>query len=438
MIYILLFLLILLSLFYYILFCKDILSPSFIATLMFTVSTFVASLNVKKWGFSFDGFTVIVVITTLLSMGFGEVIVRLNFRRVNAKSCLIHNKRFILKRQTIFVLFLFFFIGLMGYIYSTIEMAKLSGWRGGKSLITYAHYTRLHPEIYKVLACERIFTWWKNICKIFVYTISFFFLNEILIYKRIRISYLIFLFLYFCFIVFSGGRTELIYIFVFWVFIGICFYMQTQGWNTKKNIKIFKALLLVVFLFFSLFLLSGSFRDSISGKIWRVLSLYVGESIPLLDNYFMYPRPADSLFGENTLFGIYRFLRKFTNAIPILYAPYDFTIFDNGESGNVYTMIRRYHEDFGFLGLYTLSCFLGFIYSFFLLVVRNRRDWKIIIYAMSLAPIVEISIEERFFMSVIDVGNITILILSVFIFLLLSGSFNQSRNLLFQYRCKRN
>ena len=120
MIFILLSLLILLSLFYYIIFRKDILSPSFIATLMFAVSTFVASLNVKKWGFSFDGFTVIVVITTLLSIGFGEILVRLNFRRVKTKSYLIHNKRFILKRQTIFVLFLFFIIGLMGYIYSTI------------------------------------------------------------------------------------------------------------------------------------------------------------------------------------------------------------------------------------------------------------------------------------------------------------------------------
>lgn len=435
MIYILLLLLILLSLFYYMLFCKDILSPSFIATLMFTISTFVASLNAKKWGFSFDGFSLIVVITTLLSIGLGEVVARLNFERIGTKLKPVEHELYIIRKRNLIILFLFFLIGFLGYLYSTIEMAKLLGWRGGRHLIDCAHYVRNHPEKYGVPFIERFFSWWKNFCKIFVYILSFFFLYNLILKNKITWIYLVFILFYFGLIVLSGGRMDLIYLFLSWGVVGICFFMQKGNWNPKYNVCIVKICLIAVLVFFCLFLLAGNLRSQKSfGRIWRVISLYVGESIPLLDKYFSFPKSDDSWFGENTLFGVYRFLRKFNKSIPYFYGPYEFTAFSNGESGNLYTIIRRYHEDFGFVGLYLLSSFLGFFYTFFLLKVRNKQNWSLLLYSMCIAPIFEVSIDDILFLSIVDVGYIAILFITVFLYNLMSGTYNKYVKMLFSFQ----
>ena len=92
------------------------------------------------------------------------------------------------------------------------------------------------------------------------------------------------------------------------------------------------------------------------------------------------------------------------------YAPYDFVEF-NGISGNVYTAIRRYHQDLGIVGLYGLMFFLGFFYAFFYLLVNKRSCFGLLLYAYIIAPIVEISIEERFFMSILTHSKIPIIIL---------------------------
>lgn len=439
MIYLLLFLLLILALDFYYLFGKDILSPSLIASIMFMISTFVAALNMRIWGVTIHSKTIIVILSTLMSFGLGEFLTRFIFynkERYNAKIENIPNA-IIIESKKLFVIFIFFLIGFLGYLSTTIQLAKLAGWKHGVGLIDYAHYVRLHPEIYGVPAFERFFNWWKNFCKIFVFVISFIFLRNYILNKVKKYFYLIFIVFYFLFNFLSGGRAELIDYFIFICFIAICFYMHTKSWNSKYYYKVIKTILKATFLFLVIFLIAGNLRSkNVFGRVWRVLSLYIGESIPLLDNYLMNPRAPDSLFGENTLFGIYRFLRKFSDSIPYLYAPYEFTTFINGESGNVYTMIRRYHEDFGYLGLFALSFFISSVYTFCLITVRKKNDWRLMIYAMCFSPIINISIEERLFIYIVDIGYIAILIISIGVFYFVIGKNKSNLKKIFLYKNK--
>ena len=80
MIYLLLILLICLDIFVYILFDRNILSPSVIGITMFVVSTFLAVLYKNKWDYAFHISTVLIIITALMFLSAGELLVRLNLQ----------------------------------------------------------------------------------------------------------------------------------------------------------------------------------------------------------------------------------------------------------------------------------------------------------------------------------------------------------------------
>jgi oligosaccharide repeat unit polymerase len=224
--------------------------------------------------------------------------------------------------------------------------------------------------------------------------------------------------IYIVFIALSAGRTGFIYLIMLWIVIGGVFFMQKHQWNSRFSLKILTSAFFGMILFLGIFVFVGSFRsDKILEMPLTIVSNYIGQSIPLLNDFILHPRPPDTYFGENTLFGIYSFLRKFGFDYPFFYAPYDFTVL-NGMRGNVYSIIRRYLEDFGYFGLFFLMFSLGFFYSFLFFMVRRMRDLRLLLYASIFFPIVEIAIEERFFMSVVASGTVYSFILLFFFYYL--------------------
>jgi oligosaccharide repeat unit polymerase len=187
-------------------------------------------------------------------------------------------------------------------------------------------------------------------------------------------------------------------------------------------------------LFLAIFVFVGSFRNDKMLKMpFIIISNYIGQSIPLLNDFILHPRPPDVYFGENTLFGIYSFLRKLGFDYPFFYAPYDFTVLGDLR-GNVYTIIRRYLEDFGYFGLFFLMFSLGFFYSSLFFMVRKRKDLLLLLYASIFFPIVEIVIEERFFMSVVSSGMVyNFVTISFFYYLFVDKRYlRESMNYLFR------
>lgn len=436
MIYTLLFLLLILAIFYYHIFGKDILSPSFIATVMFSISTLFACINANEWGVKFNSHTLIAILSTLICFGIGEIIVRLMCYNRVRKGLEINKKDYCkIDLRKIKIITVFSILFLLFYFYATLNIAKLAGYNGNGKLLFFARQARVHLEdIYGVPFYERLASWLSSLLYIIAYIVSFFLLKDFFQKKCVKKEYLIIIFVYFIFIFLSTRRNDFIYIITFYVLVGSCFYMQARKWNPKYNWKIILFAFLGICIFLLLFIIAGSFKSyDILSRIWKTITSYAGQSIPLLDNYFTYPRPKDEWFGENTLFGIYRFLRKFSSSIPYFFAPYEASYFSNGDWGNVYTMIRRYHEDFGYIGLYGMSIFLGFFYSFWYLKVKRKKDWQLLLYAMCFFPIVEIAIEERFFMYLVDFGRIIILFLTILFYLYLTGKFNKTINIFFRY-----
>ena len=407
MIYFLILLLVLLLVLNYIFFDRNILSPSVIATAMFLLSSVIAALNVDIWRFSISPETVIFIIVSLIAFSLGEFLLHLMIcRRKISKNTNIDNHPF--KPSFFFIAIISFviLIILFAYYKETLRVAKEAGYKSNQSGALMLAYARV-----AVLNSKGTYSSRSGLVGIGVmfarataYVLSYVFLQNKIIYKQkgyFRI--LVPVILYLPIIVLSTGRTDFIYFITVWLIVGSVFYLKDKKWNPRYSIRIVFFAVIGIILFLTAFVIAGSFKsDKLAKNIFSTISFYSGMSIPSLDYYLVNYVPSNNeVFGEHTLFYLYSILRKFDSSIPKLYAPLEFVSF-NGVRGNVYTALRRYFQDFNYLGLFLIMFFLGFLYSYMFARFRNKNNnLGILFYASILAPVVEISIEERFFMMIL-------------------------------------
>ena len=220
--------------------------------------------------------------------------------------------------------------------------------------------------------------------------------------------------------VLSTGRTYLMYQIIAFSVIACVVSYRRNGWSERDNLKLVGGGILAGSIFASAFLLLGEIRGSVGANggeerdLLQTASLYLGGSIAALNQYVTSAREAtlspmgmDHLFGENTLFGMYSFLRTFGYNIPTLEVPLEMTHFKHGVYTNVYTPLRRYLQDFGFFGVYACMFATGLIYGRLLRAVqRSSHALPAVIFAALYYPLVEIAIEERLFMDVLTSGTL--------------------------------
>lgn len=424
MIYLLFWFLVAIDILFFILFDRNILSPSVIGTSMFVVSTLFAVLNVDNWKFSISPLTVLVICLSLSFLGAGEFFIHFcnyrhnQFRKIDYQQ---NNVGIKISTGSILLIVSVFGVLLVNYYKKTVNLAVQAGYKSnsGMLMLAYARTASLNRHgnyegIGRFAAYS--YTFMQTIAYVFSYIFLY---NKIIAAKRHCAKYLLPVFLFIPYIILSTGRTSFIYLIMVWIVVGSCFYMQKKGWKPRYVLKIIGIGLGGMMLFLLLFILAGSFKsETIMKSAWKTISLYAGLSIPSLDWYFTeFNPPMNEYFGEHVFFGIYGILNRINPSIPNFYAPWtEFATF-NHTRGNVYTIIRRYHQDFGYFGLFFMMFCLGAFYSFFFLRLNNtRKNAGLLIYAFIFSPIVEMSIEERFFMNIITLKTVQMIVLSYIMF----------------------
>jgi oligosaccharide repeat unit polymerase len=400
------------------LFKQNILSPTVIACGMFIVSTSFAILNVNTWKFTISSVTVVVIITSLIAFGSGEFIVHLVYykRKYHGK---FKSPKEIPEISMSFILAICILLGIMlvYYYHETLEMAKRAGYKEGQGLLmlAYARKAYIDPDAEQR---SRLASYSYIFIRALSYTFSFIILYNYSFFKKIKFRYILPILIYLPFIFLSTARTDFISLIAVWFIIGSLFFMQKKRWSPLYAGKIIRMGILLLGLFSLLFVFSGSFKDSrTSKKAWSIISFYTGMSIPSLDNYIMNPRPKNSHFGNETLSSVYDIIKKLKIMnIPDEYKEYkhlEFTSF-SGVRGNVYTVIRRLLQDYGFLGLYLLLFFFGFLYAIFFEKIKTTQNYLVIIYSILFYPVIMMSIDEQFIVTIISISTIYTLILLMF------------------------
>lgn len=386
---------------------KHILNPSCIACAVFLISASFAIYSKETWGYQLHFITIIVILSSLLIFTIGSLLgTKISCSYIRSQHVFYKVETPSLVKILLLTSILIFFAVL--HYKSIIGIAAQLGadmsnigdiLKKSREGLLHGNYTITRVDAYSTYFCRAI----AYVC------IYIFFLNK-LVYKNsgIKNSYLLLPCIPLIIkMILSTGRTQFIYLAVYILTIFGILFFQTRGITVKTLIKIVFAGLIILLSFFSIFALLQIVREADTRNIIDVISYYTGMSIPSLDNYLVVGREESNLIGNNTLFPIYDVLRKLGFDLPELYAPYDFLYF-NGTKGNVYTAFRRYIEDYTIIGNYIILLILGTISSFsYNYVFRQRgKHFALIIYAMFIYPVFELSIEERVFMTLVGTSTI--------------------------------
>jgi len=406
---ILIIILILLLLLSYILSRQSILSPWFISSAIFLISSTFAVANSNNWGETVNPKTILIIVIGLTAFGLGEVLVNAILIRKNKKE-----KNIKTIKISKFKISLFTVVGILVVILTYrrfIEIASIGGYPGSGYMVNYARIAIIHYNA----------SWgtFLPIMQSFVtgvgYVFTFIIINNIIIDTKLirglkrNIKYFFPVIPSILILIMSTGRSGFINYISIIVFMSIIIWQIKYNWRASISWKIIMTIIISIVVFYFAFIKLGELtgKNEVYG-IQDTISLYTGGSIISLGKYLNNPSYATDIFGEETLYGI-RYIFRFlgfdvTNTTRHL----EFVSFNNGFNTNVFTALRRYIHDYGYVGMFVIQFQLGVFYNVLLsiLKVRNSSDIGVILYAYIGYSLIIQSIDDAFLTSFLSITQI--------------------------------
>jgi len=215
----------------------------------------------------------------------------------------------------------------------------------------------------------------------------------------------------------SGVRTNILRLCIFCLVCGYILLQYKKNWEIKTSWKFIKILAIVCILVLGLFSISQAFLGRTgSTKIFDVISNYAGAPIQHFNQYIQSPPPKNEIFGQETFTGIWNFLNKIGLINQFYSAHEEYRFLDSNNYGNVYTLFRRFIQDFNIFGMcimtILLSFFISFIYNGYIRDKKiNYKRMLIIIEYGYLFPIVAMSSIDNFVHDYFNVSTVLMFIL---------------------------
>ena len=413
MIYLLFLLLIILLVSALILTHGDILSPWVISIGMIFISCLFAVLYARKWEVHMGGYSVIIIIISLLLFGMGELFVEtLNELYYKKSSFTIHLHESnsispinIPKKTTcgvIIILTLF----LCYYAMRIYNISLVDGNQEGiGGMLRHARNILITPGNHIGRLGNHMMLFTEAAATIYLLVlINNFVLKQ---YTNSMILDVCPVIIYFLFGILSTGRTFIIKLFAITLIYFLLIDSKKQKW---KKLSITKVLILgisALIIYFCLFSILGILKGSNINGIFDRIAFYTGLSIPSFD-YFVQTHDSNSIIlGEETLYGVHNILRRFGMFIPESVRHLEFAYF-SGVKGNVYMSFRRYMNDYGLLGLFLIQFSLGALYKALYTYLKRTKYFYpvLILYGLLFYPLIMQGIDELLFSSMISTSTV--------------------------------
>jgi oligosaccharide repeat unit polymerase len=388
---------------------KDIVAPPFVVTFVFTISTAIALANITEWKAEMHINTVLVIIISLFFFYFGYYSAW-HLRLFKAKK--VEKKSTTIYIHWLILLIMIFFTILTCYMYYQ-EQYRLALTQGKVGNFFSVFAKARHASYYTEESVSKLVQRMVLVTKCFAYTCIFVFLNNAITFGYYTVSQLVYIipFLSYSFLMFmSGGRMPFIHMFAFVAILASTLTFKKNGNIAESRMKIHSAIIKAILAFFTVFIVMGLGSGKISSNsIFRSISIYSGSSINALDIFLNKEVPEEKLFGQETLIPIYSAMKSFGADIPREYLrSAREAILLNGSKTNIYTALRRYIRDYGYVGCCFVMFVIGFFYSKFYryILYENESPYLELVYASIFFPLVEMSIEERFMLKLFSVSEV--------------------------------
>ncbi|KHO13588.1 hypothetical protein OA78_0349 [Latilactobacillus curvatus] len=208
-----------------------------------------------------------------------------------------------------------------------------------------------------------------------------------------------------------GGRLEIIRTFIFIisvVYFLYCYKNKSVNEANTKALSYSKWIVVILPLFY--FIKSFIGRTAIE-SFGEYILRYLGGPLASFEVFVNRNISYDAPFGQETFTGLYAYLSKKTgDVVPILgwiKSPTGLWV------GNVYSGLRRYYYDFGFLGTLVMMTLLGLFFGYLFCniwkgIKENKlKPFLLILYSFFLYSLVFEFFDDTFFSTAITLGSAT-------------------------------
>lgn len=406
MIFVLLFFIIFLLIASYYLSNKDVFSPSVLLCCGYMLACISCIMNIEKWGVNLHWNTFIFLIFGISSFVIGEV----SFRALhpcNAKIGLSPKKERNVFQVTNFWVILFTIFNIFVLILAFRDIVNANnGSINSFSEMMNLYRTKLNYEDAEV--ASTLVTQLRKFSKGSAYCFIFVFINNLFCevgrhkFRR-NIKYLFPVILYFFITLLQGGRMNLIALVCAFLFCSYYQIRRRDGWNKAPSRKFVKWLIVifvaVVILFYMLKEVVGRMGNE---TFFDYITRYIGGSIQLLDIY-LNSNSINTVYHNETFPGLADALYKLGLSETYIQKSLEFRYSNGVQLGNIYTGLRRYYTDFGYIGVFVIQFLYAYLFNGFYHKIRKISKysvgniWFLVFYSYSIFAILLQAMEDHFF-----------------------------------------
>ena len=425
--YVLLAVLVPLSLLVFILTEYDILNPICIVTCLMTFSVFLATTKIDRWHLYMSVDASLLIISSLSCFILSGLWADWKIKK-NIGGIPVIKENCVYSISNTGILLMSLIILLLGYFQyrefydSSVMLGNRAGPFDFSSMIK-AIRPSIERETFRFSrwnAYRRVVSEIMVDCCIFLFYIRSITRKEGFCFVK-NLKYLFPFFAFFPFFACSTDRMSLLGFLLFVMFSGSIIFQIKRDFSLKSKVNSIIFFIAFGVTFFVLFLAFGmlSGKVSIGGRSpYEILVHYGGVSMPAFSIFLEHVRIESPYIGSFTLGGIYGNLNRLGAELPPVKYFLPFVHF-NDINTNVYTLLARYINDYGFIGMHLIMSFLGMFYVMFYDYVRviSKKYDLIIVYSLLLFPLFFATNDEYFLKNILTTTTIYELICIYLVFL---------------------
>lgn len=375
---------------------KDFASPSFLLVLSFLVVVSIILYNTKNWDIEIHGFywkTTICIYSAIIPFLIGSFLISLRFNRNNEPIVHYH----IIERTNNYP-YLFFsiassilFLLFLRYKVGSVDFSSLINFTN--SLNEYytegKSYGFLTTQILEAIVALAYISFHRMM-------VERFYLNKHINYLLI-IPIILFLFATLLY----TDRNILLRFMIF----ALVLFAMSYGWKgatIRNNRKLMFKIMVAVIAISIMFWLYGRLKEYTS-NFERMVGIYAGSG---LYGFNLWLHGFDSTFshGELTFSSIINTLNALGFGEGTLASQHFEYIIYNSRNGyvfatNIYSALRVYYQDFGYLGIILISFSIGILFEIlYQVAVSNKFGFWWLFYCAHIYHVVYYPIVEQFFL----------------------------------------
>lgn len=379
---------------------KNLMSPSLLLSFGYLVAIISCSMNIEKWNVDIHLNTCMIILLGIFSFFIGEFI---SVHILNKKKIEINNINLKCIEVSNLKIIIMIIINIVIALLLLSEIIRISGGFSGdfnEMMNKYKTSISYGDEVIKSYVVQLI-----KVAKGIGFVFLYIFFNNIFYDKSIKVNikYLFPVFTYLIITFLKGGRLNMIGLVVASLFLYYYNWCKSTKWKKSISFKFIKILCITFIIFIIVFYQTKNIVGRMSKKnVFDYITEYLGGSIQLLDEYLNDNVKLEGKF--ETFPGVIQSINKLGFSNIEVRKSLEFRhIIDGAYLGNIYTGLRRYYNDFGYLGVIGLQIGYAILFNnIFIKIKRNNKItyaniYRTIFYSYNLFAILTQAMEDHFF-----------------------------------------